>query len=652
MSDVEHGSISKSPWRTPRAVGYMITAIAVGMGLFHYYTAGLGMLEPMKQRSVHVTFALVLGFLMFQPRNRVVRETTWGDVALAILSLVPMLWLFYDYERILNRIEYVDPLTWMDQATAVLLMVLVTEAARRVVGWSMAIVVLVAIAYAFLGPWLPSGIGHRGLSWEVFLDQQVMTMNGIYTTPIAVSATYVVIFVLFGAFLVQTGMGGAMIDVAKAFAGHTRGGPAKVAIISSGFFGSINGSSVANVVATGSFTIPMMKGVGYKRFFAGAVETVASVGGQFTPPVMGAAAFIMVEITGISYAEIIAAAAIPALLYYGSLLFAVHFEAARLDLPVLAPETWRNSGRIVLRLIPFLIPITALLYILALGYSPIFGGFWALTLLVVVAMFRKETRLDGKGFVRALEIGAKNAALIAVTCAAAGIVIGVVNGLGVGVRFASAVLSFSQGVTFLALLLVMVASIVLGMGLPTSAAYVIVAAVAAPPLVEMGVPLLSAHMFVLFFACLSSMTPPVAVAAYAAAGVAGADPSRTGFTAVRIGLAGFLIPYLFVYWPPLLLIGSWWEVVISVMPAIFGILALAAASIGWLYKPIGPTIRLILLPSAVLMLIPGVLTDVIGAAIILAIAFYLRKGRDRDVLRPSAVSGRILEVGADKRNGR
>ncbi len=613
-------------WNPPRIVGLATTVVAVAMGLFHYYTAGFGMLEPMLQRSLHLTFALVLAFLMFPPRNRIRQETTWVDVFLAVLSVVPTAWLWFDYDRILNRIEYVDPVTFTDHATAILLFALIFEATRRVVGWSMASVVIVVVAYTFLGPWIPGFMGHRGLTWDVFVDQQVLTMGGIYTIPIAVSSTYVVIFVLFGAFLVRTGMGNTMIDMAKAVAGHTRGGPAKVAVLSSGLFGSINGSSVANVVATGSFTIPLMKGIGYRPHFAGAVESVASVGGQFTPPVMGAAAFIMVEMTGIPYITIITAAAIPALLYYTALLFAVHFEAARLGLPVLPAESWERVKRVFIELIPFAFPVAILLYVLIAGRSPIMAGFWALTGLIAVSMLRKKTRLNLKGFVEALEFGARNAVVIAVTCAAAGIVIGNVNALGIGIKFASAIFSVSGGVQFFALLLVMFASLLLGMGLPTSAAYVIVAAVTAPPLVEMGVPVLSAHFFVLFFACISSLTPPVAVASYAAAGVAHADPTRTGFTGVRLGIAGFLIPFLFVYWPGLLMEGHWTNILIAVVPAFIGVAGLAVASIGWLFRRLNIGLRLIYFVCSFMMLMPGVGTDIAGGVVMAAVALYLRRG--------------------------
>lgn len=603
----------------------MITALSIAMGLFHFYTAGFGILEPLKQRTIHLTFALVLAFLLYPAPSRKGQGTNWWDVFLSIASLIPFAHFFADYARIVDRIEYVDPITLTDHAVSVLLIVLICEATRRVIGLSMVLVVLAAFAYTWLGPMLPGSFGHTGLTWKVFIDQEVMTMGGVFSVPLAVSSTYVVIFVLFGSFLVRTGMGSAMIDMAKAVAGHTRGGPAKVAVLSSCLFGSINGSSVANVVATGSFTIPLMKGVGYRPHFAGAVEAAASIGGQFTPPVMGAAAFIMVEVTGIDYLTIIKAAAIPAILYYTALLFSVHYEAARLGLPVLPRVTRAELVRILGRLIPFLIPVAVLLFTLIKGFSPIIAGFYATVTLIAVSILRKETRLDMKGYIEAFEIGAKNAVMIAITCAAAGMVIGVVYALGIGIKFASTVLAVSGGQLMFALPLVMVASLLLGMGLPTSAAYVIVAAVAAPTLIDMGVPQLSAHLFVLFFGCISSMTPPVAVAAYAAGGIAGADPMRTGFTAVRLGMVGFIIPYLFVLWPALLLEGAWYQSVLAIIPAFIGIIGLAAAAIGWMYREINIGFRLAFFGSALLLMIPGVYTDVPGALLLVALVLYLRR---------------------------
>jgi TRAP transporter 4TM/12TM fusion protein len=618
---------TQGKWNFPRVIGFAVAVLSLAMGLFHFYTAGFGILEPLKQRIIHVTFALVLAFLLYPPRNRKTQNTNWWDVCLALISLVPIAYMWIDYERIVDRIEYVDPITLPDHTVSVLLMVLVLVATRRVIGMPMVFVVLAAVVYTFVGQWIPGVFGHTGLIWNMFIDQEVMTMNGLFSVPIAVSSTYVVIFVLFGAILVRTGMGEAMIDMAKAISGHTRGGPAKVAVISSGLFGSINGSSIANVVATGSFTIPLMKGIGYRAHFAGAVESAASIGGQFMPPVMGAAAFIMVEVTGINYLTIIVAAAVPACLYYAALLFAVHYEAGRLGLPVLERFSKAQVIQMFLRLIPFLIPVGVLLGVLIRGHSPIAAGFYATLTLIAVSTLSKKTRLDFRGYVEAFKIGAKNAVVIAITCAAAGIVIGIVYALGIGIKFASTIISISGGQLLLALPLVMISSLLLGMGLPTSACYVLVAAVAAPVLEEMGVPQLPTHLFVLYFGCISSMTPPVAVAAYAAAGIAGCDPMRTGVTAFRLGIAGFIIPYLFVFWPALMWEGTWYQILLAVVPAFFGIVGLAAASIGWLYRELNPALRLIFLLCALMLMVPGIYTDTIGAVIMGALVIYLRQGR-------------------------
>jgi TRAP transporter 4TM/12TM fusion protein len=335
----------------------------------------------------------------------------------------------------------------------------------------------------------------------------------------------------------------------------------------------------------------------------------------------------MVEVTGISYLEIIKAAALPACLYYAALLFAVHFEAGRLGLPVLERFKRDMVFPVLLKLIPFLIPIGVLLGVLINGRSPIAAGFYATVTLIAVSTLNKKTRLDVKGYIEAFKMGAKNAVVIAITCAAAGIVIGIVYSLGIGIKFASSIVSISGGHLLFALPLVMVSSLLLGMGLPTSACYVLVASVAAPVLEEMGVGQLPTHLFVLYFGCISSMTPPVAVAAYAAAGIGGCDPMKTGFTAFRLGIAGFIIPYLFVFWPALLWEGTWYQVLIAVVPAFFGIISLAAGTIGWLFRDLSTPLRVLFLFCAMLLLVPGFSTDIIGAVIMGLLIYFLRKGR-------------------------
>ena len=623
-------------WTAPRVATWLGAGVAIAMMAFHVYTAGYGALDPFKQRNLHLTFALIVAFLLLPgPGNRE-EGPGWWSIALALLSLIPMIHLWSDYRRIFFRIEYVDPLTTGDYLTSVLLILLVLEAARRVVGTAMVIFVLCVMAYGLFGDHLPGAAGHQGLQWSMFVEQEALSLGGIYAVPLAVSSTYVVVFVLFGSVLVRSGMGEVMIDVARVLAGHTRGGPAKVAVIASGAFGSINGSSVANVVATGAFTVPLMKKIGYRPHFAAAVEATASTGGQLMPPIMGAAAFVMVEITGEAYLSIITAALLPAVFYYLSIGLMVHLEAGRTDQGLSPRASWQEVRSALLRLPPFLFPVAVLLYIMLRGSSPILAGFYAFWALAAITMLRKETRLNLAGWADALVFGAKNAAIIAIACAAAGLVIGVIEVLGVGLKFASAIFAISNGVFFLTLLMVMIGSIILGMGLPTTAAYVIVAAIAAPPLIELGLSPLAANLFVLYYACLSAITPPVAIAAYAAAGVAGADPFRSAITATKLGSAGFIVPFAFAYYPGMLMDGTWADILGAIAVGIMVILGLGIAIIGWFTRPMNPLWRAGFGLASLMMLYVTAWTTLVGVAIFTAmiVAVWLTRPKSDGAMVP------------------
>lgn len=628
-------------WNIRRLFGTLGVVIAIAMMAFHLYTAGFGSLDPYKQRNLHLTFALVVVFLLMPQGGKTQDHgPTLPSIGLALLAVVPMLHLWTDYRRISYRIEYVDPLTMADQVTGVLLIALVLIACVRVVGTAMAVFVGVVIAYAFLGQHLPGFMSHQGLAWNMFAEQEAFSLGGIYAVPLAVSSTYVVIFVLFGSVLVRTGMGEVMIDVARVLAGHTRGGPAKVAVISSGIFGSINGSSVANVVATGAFTIPLMRKTGYAPAFAAAVEATASTGGQLMPPIMGAAAFVMVEITGESYLGIITAALLPALFYYLSIGLMVHMEAGRIDHARSPRATWAEVRSTLMRLPPFLVPVAVLLYSMLRGHSPILAGFYAFLALAAITTLRRETRLDMSGWTEALVFGAKNAAIIAVACATAGLVVGVIEVLGVGLKFASAIFAVSNGDFIVTLFLVMLGSIILGMGLPTTAAYVIVAAIAAPPLLDFGLTPMAAHLFVLYYACLSAITPPVAIAAYAAAGVAGCDPIKAAVQATKLGSAGFIIPFAFAYYPGLLLQGSWIEISSSILVGVMVVFGLAVAIIGWFTRPMSAVWRLAFALASVLMLYVTPWTTIVGVVVFAALVAGVHMTRPRTKeLQEEALSG-------------
>ncbi len=485
---------------------------------------------------------------------------------------------------------------------------------------------------------LPGLLSHQGFTIMWAVDQIFYTTEGIWGIPAGVSSTFIVMFVIFAAFLEQSKGGDFFIDLALGLFGKARGGPAKAAVIASGFMGMLSGSAVANVVTTGTFTIPLMKRVGYSATFAGAVETVASSGGQFMPPIMGAAAFIVAEFLGEPYIKIAAAAIIPAVLYYFSAFFMVHFEALRIDLKGLAAEDLPNIRRTLVYGFQFIVPVVILVYLLILGQSPMKAGLWAIVVTIGVSFIRRDTWLTPLRILQALESGAKGAVQVAIACATAGVVIGVLTLTGLGMRFNSVIMAISQGSLLLTLFLTMCTSLILGMGLPTVAAYIIQVTVTVPVLTQnFGVNPLAAHFFIFYFAIISAITPPVALAAYAAAGISGADPIKTGITSCRLGVAAFIVPYMFIYAPSLLLVGSPSEIVLATITATVGVIALAAASVGWFLAKATWLERLILLGAALGLIKPGWITDLLGAASLLLV-IVLQLPRWRKARQPVSVT--------------
>lgn len=601
---------------------------AVVMSLFHLYTGGFGALDPWSQRVVHLTLGLVITFLSY-PFIRG-KDITLIDVILAILSLFSGLYILINMDAIVDRAGM--PNRW-DILFGVLTIVLVLEMTRRVIGLPLVIVAVVFLFYAYFGPYLPSVVAHKGYDFERLAAHMYTTLEGIYGIPIGVSATFVILFVIFGSFLEATKTGDFFINLANSIAGKAAGGPAKVAVISSGFFGTISGSAVANVVGTGTYTIPLMKRTGYQPHFAGAVEAVASSGGQLMPPVMGAAAFVISEMTGISYLRICAAALIPAVLYYAGLFTAVHLEAKRTGLRGLTDEevpklsyTLRTQGYLA-------ISALVLVYFLAVRLtSPSYAAFWGIISAIVLSFVKPETRLSLKGFLKALEAGAKGALSVVAACAAAGIVVGVVTLTGLGLKFSGMVLSLSHGNLYLTLFFTMIASLVLGMGLPTTAAYIICAILAVPALKNLGINVLGAHLFVFYFAIISAITPPVALAAYAGAGIAKSDPMKTGWTACRIGLAAFIIPYMFVFNQSLLLMGNVGEILWTAFTAFIGVSLLACSTIGYFLNPLSSWERILSFLGSVCLIEPRIFTDLIAVILfapVLINQLRLRRSRSK-----------------------
>lgn len=588
-----------------------VSALAITFSIFQLYTATFGVLDAQLQRAVHLGFGLALVYLLYPSRKRWSRTKVHPlDVVLAILGAASPAYIVLEYQQLVLRSGTV---TTSDLAVGLIGILLVVEATRRVVGIPMVMVVLCFIAYAFAGPYMPGVLAHRGLTLNQLVGHLYFTTEGIFGIPLGVSSTFIFLFILFGAYLESTGLGRFFIDLANSIAGWASGGPAKVAVLSSGLMGTVSGSSVANVVGTGSLTIPMMKKLGYHKNFAGAVEAAASTGGQLMPPVMGAAAFLMAEFVGVPYIDIVKAAVVPALLYFTGVWLGVHFEAKRSNLKGLPREQLPKFGRLFIERGHLALPLVVIVYLLVSGYTPMRAALVAIVLSIVCSALRKSTRMKPIEIVRGLDKGARNVLSVLVACASAGIVIGVVTKTGVGLKLASGLLALSGGLLLPTLFFTMITAIVLGMGVPTTANYVITSTIAAPAIIQMGVPVLAAHMFVFYFGIIADVTPPVALAAFAGAGIAGGNALKTGINASKLAIAAFIIPYMFVLSPVILMVDATiGNVLLATMTAIIGMVALSSALIGYLVDNCRAYERIILIAGGLMMIKPGMLTDIAG----------------------------------------
>ncbi|MBR4695999.1 MAG: TRAP transporter permease [Selenomonadaceae bacterium] len=602
----------------------IVSAIAISFSVFQLYTAIFGVLDAQLQRAIHLGFGMALTYLLYPTRKSWSRtEIHWLDVGLAIIGAAAPAYIVYEYQHLILRAGTV---TGTDLLVGAVGIVTVIEATRRVVGIPMVVVVLFFLAYAFAGPYMPGILAHRGLTPEQLVSHIYFTTEGIFGIPLGVSSTFIFLFILFGAYLESTGLGKFFIDLANAVAGWASGGPAKVAVLSSGLMGTVSGSSVANVVGTGSLTIPMMKKLGYHKDFAGAVEAAASTGGQLMPPVMGAAAFLMAEFVGVPYVEIVKAAVIPALLYFVGVWLGVHFEAKRNNLKGIPREQLPKLGVILRERGHLALPLIVIVYLLVSGYTPMRAALVAIFLAILCSALRKSTRMKPMEVIRGLENGARNVLGVLIACASAGIIIGVVTKTGVGLKLASGLLDFSGGLLLPSMFFTMLTAIVLGMGVPTTANYVITSTIAAPALLQLGIPMLQAHMFVFYFGIIADVTPPVALAAYAGSGISGGNALRTGVNASKLAIAAFIIPYMFVLAPELLMISpDAMHIVLTVLTAIIGMVALSSALIGYLADNCAWWERLVLAAGGLMMIKPGMETDLIGVAIFAAILFLQRK---------------------------
>lgn len=588
-----------------------VSALAITFSIFQLYTATFGVLDAQLQRAVHLGFGLALVYLLYPSRKRWSRTKVHPlDVVLAILGAASPAYIVLEYQQLVLRSGTV---TTSDLAVGLIGILLVVEATRRVVGIPMVMVVLCFIAYAFAGPYMPGVLAHRGLTLNQLVGHLYFTTEGIFGIPLGVSSTFIFLFILFGAYLESTGLGKFFIDLANSIAGWASGGPAKVAVLSSGLMGTVSGSSVANVVGTGSLTIPMMKKLGYHKDFAGAVEAAASTGGQLMPPVMGAAAFLMAEFVGVPYIDIVKAAVVPALLYFTGVWLGVHFEAKRSNLKGLPREQLPKFGRLFIERGHLALPLVVIVYLLVSGYTPMRAALVAIVLSIVCSALRKSTRMKPIEIVRGLDKGARNVLSVLVACASAGIVIGVVTKTGVGLKLASGLLALSGGLLLPTLFFTMITAIVLGMGVPTTANYVITSTIAAPAIIQMGVPVLAAHMFVFYFGIIADVTPPVALAAFAGAGIAGGNALKTGINASKLAIAAFIIPYMFVLSPVILMVDATvGNVLLATVTAIVGMVALSSALIGYLVDNCRAYERIILIAGGLMMIKPGMLTDIAG----------------------------------------
>jgi TRAP transporter 4TM/12TM fusion protein len=607
--------------------------LAVVWSLFQLYTAARGLFDLLVQLPIHVAFAVALGFLTPAGDDAAPgRGRRALDLLCALLALGCGVHYVAHNERLASRMAMVDDPGRLDVIVGVLFVALLLEASRRHIGGALVLLALGFVAYAFAGPWLPGFLGHGGVTALKLVDQQTLTTQGVFGIPTFVSATFIFLFVLFGSVMARGGLLRFFTDGALAVAGASRGGAGKVAVIASGLFGTVNGSAIANAVTTGAFTIPLMMRAGYRPAFAAGVEATASMGGQLIPPVMGAAAFIMAETLGVPYATIALSAAIPGVLYFVAVGVMVHFEAARQQLPVIARSELPRLGAVLRRDFHLLAGPALLVYFLVEGRSPLFAGFWALVAAVVASWVRRDTRVGPRAAVAVLVDGAQNAMAVALACATVGIVVGVVSLTGLGLKLASGIISISGGNLLLTLVMTMLAALVLGTGLPTSATYIITSIMAAPALVQLGLPKLVAHMFVFYFGILADLTPPTAISTYATSSIAGADVWRTQWLAMMLALSGFIIPFSFAYDPAILLINATpLQIVLRTLAAGLGILMLGAGLIGYFRAPTRRWERGALLTGAVLLIFPGIVSDVLGIGCLIAVWVAQRGARAQRV---------------------
>lgn len=608
----------------------LTAAIAIGMSLYHLYYSAIAITTPWLYRTTHVCLAMILVFMLTPASKKSPKDKiSIIDWILIAGALFVAYYIFRDLRSLELRAGVMP--NRMDIFVGILLLLLVLETVRRYIGLALVITALLFLSYALFGYMIPGRFNLPPYSFQRIISYLNSTY-GVYGIAVSTSATYVFLFVLFGSFLVSTGVGDVFIKLSQALSGSFRGGPAKVSVLSSALFGSISGSASSNIVTTGAFTIPLMNKVGYSKEFAASVECCSSIGGLFMPPIMGAGGFIMAEMLGISYATVMKAAIVPALLYFAAIFLLVDFEAGRKGLVGYQRKDLPNMKDVLLKEGYLLLPVLLLIYLLAVvRLSPVYAAIWAMVSTVFVAAIKKETRLGVKDILKCLETGAKNALTVAVATSCAGIVVGIVSLTGVGLTFSGLLIDVASGSYLPTLIIAMIVTIFLGMGLPITATYITVAAIIAPALIQIGITPIAAHLFLYFFAAISAFTPPVCLGAYVAAGVANCDPMKVAVQSMKLGAIAFILPYMFVYGPELLLIGEPLQVMMSVTTSFIGLVAFAGGIHGWLGKKIILWKRAILILGGLFLIHVSLITNLIGLGLI-AVVFLIERINKKSIV--------------------
>lgn len=593
----------------------LISVWLIAMAIFQIYSTGFSVMTTNIQRTYHLGFAMVGIFLLYPASKKSSKNGfTVLDAGLAILSLVVNGYLILFFDDIVRRGAKVTQIEFILGIVAILLVI---EAGRRVLGNGLPILASIFLVYCYFGRYFPGLFEHRGFSLTRIVQHMYLVPEGIYGVALGVSATFVFLFILFGSFLNESGGAKFFNDLALAAAGQWSGGPAKVSIFASGLMGTINGSSIANVATTGAFTIPLMKKIGYKPHFSGAVSAASSVGGQIMPPVMGAAAFIMTELLGVSYSKIIVAAIVPAILFYLGIFMSVHFVAKKDGLKGIPREMLPSVKDLMKRMGHLLFPILLILVLLVSGFTPEFSAIWGTVSVLVFSSLRKETRMSFKKVLTALELGAKSALGVAIACSMVGFIIGTSSLTGLGLSISNNIIELAGGNLLLTMVLSMVACLILGMGLPTTANYIVTSTMLAPALVKLGVLPIAAHFFVFYYGLAADLTPPVCLAAFTGAGIAGANPTKTGFTSTQLAIAAFILPYMFVYSPQLLLQNvNIIQLIPMLASAIFGITVIAGSTMNYFITNDKIYERVLLFAGGLLMIEPSIITTLIGVAMV------------------------------------